>query len=145
MNRNWTGKLLLFAYISWKNLCSHTFKASLEKVVVRILRKWRQNAWFLGILSTWTPSNSYFFFLYKMLEKRLWNTFLLYVVVKIRQLVNEISSFPEVPYKRGDLKNSENSQINIFASVPFLIKLQAMETCNCQKQLLEMFCKKRCF
>ena len=105
MNRNWTGKLLLFAYISWKNLCSHTFKASLEKVVVRILRKWRQNAWFLGILSTWTPSNSYFYFLYKMLEKRLWNTFLLYVVVKIRQLVNEISSLPEVLYKSSDLKN----------------------------------------
>ena len=101
MNRNWTGKLLLFAYISRKNLCSHTFKASSEKVVVRILRKWRQNPWFSG---TWTPSNGYFFFLYKMLEKRLWNTFLLYVVVEIRQLVYEISSFPEVPYKRDNLK-----------------------------------------
>ena len=33
------------------------------------------------------------------------NTCLLYVVVEIRQLVNEISSFPEVFYKRGDLKN----------------------------------------
>ena len=40
-----------------------------------------------------------------MLEKHLINTFLLYVVVEIGQLVNEISSFPEVLYKRGDLKN----------------------------------------
>ena len=35
----------------------------------------------------------------------MWNTFLLYVVVEIRQLVNEISSFPEVPYESVDLKN----------------------------------------
>ena len=83
-----------------------------------------------------------------MLEKQLWNTFLLYVVVEIRQLVNKASSFPEVLYKRNDLKNFvkfttdkhkkpypeefcqkmflkclQNSQINIFASVSFLIKL----------------------
>ena len=44
MNRNWPGKLLLCAYISWKKLCSHTFKASSEKVIVCILRKWRLNA-----------------------------------------------------------------------------------------------------
>ena len=73
----------------------------------------------------------------------------MYVVVEIRQLVNGISSFPEVLYKRGDLKNFskftdkhkkqsyrgvlsedvlkilKNSQINIFDSVSFLIKLQA--------------------
>ena len=42
---------LLFVYISWKKLCSHTFKASSEKVIVMysekwfILRKWGQNAW----------------------------------------------------------------------------------------------------
>ena len=35
----------------------------------------------------------------------MWNTFLLYVVVKIRELVNELSSFPEVLFKRADLKN----------------------------------------
>ena len=35
----------------------------------------------------------------------MWNTFLLYVVVEFRQLVNEISSFPEVLFKIGDLKN----------------------------------------
>ena len=38
MNRNWTGKLeevaLLFAYISWKKLCSHNFKISSEEVIV---------------------------------------------------------------------------------------------------------------
>ena len=33
------------------------------------------------------------------------NTFLLYVVVEFQQFVNEISSFPEVLFKRGDLKN----------------------------------------
>ena len=123
MYRNWTGKLLLSAYISWKNLCSHTFKASLEKVVVRILRKWRQNAWFLGILSTWTPSNSYFFFLYKMLEKCLWNTFLLYVVVEIRQLIYEISSFPEVPNERGDLKKFLKFTDKNLCLSPFLNKI----------------------
>ena len=51
------------------------------------------------------PSNSYFSFLYKMLEKHLWNSFLLYLVVEILQLVHEISTFPEVIYKRGVLKN----------------------------------------
>ena len=35
----------------------------------------------------------------------MWNTCLLYVVIEIRQLVNETSSFPEVLYRRGDLKN----------------------------------------
>ena len=44
-NRNWTGKLLFSTYISWKKLWSHTFKVSSEKVIVYILRKWRQNAW----------------------------------------------------------------------------------------------------
>ena len=73
----------------------------------------------------------------------MWNTCLLYVVVEIRQLVNEISSFPEVLYKRGDLENFskftdknkkqssegvwqkmflkilENSQNNVFSGVSF--------------------------
>ena len=99
------------------------------------------------ILSTWTPSSSYFFFVYKMFEKHLWNTFLQYVVVEIWQLVNEVNSSPEVLYKRGDLKNFskvrdkhnnhpevnqkislkilQNSKVNIFAVASFLIKLQA--------------------
>ena len=37
MNCNWTGKLqvtLLSAYISRKKLCSQTFKASLEELIV---------------------------------------------------------------------------------------------------------------
>ena len=70
-------------------------------------------------------------------------------MVEILQLVNEISSFPEVLCKIGDLKNFsklqvntrsshmevlckkmflkilQNSQKNVFAEVPFLIKLQA--------------------
>ena len=46
-----------------------------------------------------------YFLLYKILEKHLWNSFLLYVEVEIQQLVNEITSFPEVLYKKGDLKN----------------------------------------
>ena len=46
--------------------------------------------------------------MYKMLEKYMWNTFLLYVVAQIGQFVNEISSFPEVLYKRGDRKNFSN-------------------------------------
>ena len=87
----------------------------------------------------------------KMLEKHLWNRFLLYLVVEILQLVHEISSFPEVLYKRGILKNFtkltdkhnkqspgcvlskekmflkilQNSQKNIFAGVSFLIEMQA--------------------
>ena len=69
------------------------------------------------------------------------------MVLEIRQLVNEISSFPEVHYERGDLKNFskfsdkhrrssgfclnmflkilQNSQMSIFAGVSLLIKLQA--------------------
>ena len=98
------------------------------------------------ILSTWTPLCSYFFFVYKMFEKHLWNTFLQYVVVETWQLVNEVNSFPEVLYKRGDLKNFskvrdkhnnpevnqkislkifQTSKVKIFAVVSFLIKLQA--------------------
>ena len=77
---------------------------------------------------------------------------LLYLVVEILQLVHEISSFPEVLYKIGDLKNLQvnsklqvntrtshrevfckkmflkvlqNSQKKVFAGVSFLIKLQA--------------------
>ena len=40
-----------------------------------------------------------------MLEKRLRNSFLLYLLVEILQLVHETSSFPEVLYKRSVLKN----------------------------------------
>ena len=74
---------------------------------------------------------------------------LLYLVVEILQLVHEISSFPEVLYKIGDLKNFSKLQVNtrsshpevfckkmflkilqisqknVFVGVPFIIKLQA--------------------
>ena len=40
-----------------------------------------------------------------MLGKHLRNIFLLYLLVEILQLVHEISSFPEVLYKRSVLKN----------------------------------------
>ena len=40
-----------------------------------------------------------------MLEKHLLNNFLLYLLVEILQLVHEISSFPEVFYEKGVLKN----------------------------------------
>ena len=40
-----------------------------------------------------------------MLENHLRNTFFLYLVVEIQQLVLEIRSFPEVLYKRGYLNN----------------------------------------
>ena len=53
MNRNWTDKLqvkLFFAYISWKNLCSHTFKVCSEETIVMRLRKWRQHSsWCRGL------------------------------------------------------------------------------------------------
>ena len=69
-------------------------------------------------------------------------------MVEILQLIHEISSFPELLYKIGDLKNFlklqvntksshpevfckkmflkilQISQKNVFAGVPFLIKLQ---------------------
>ena len=48
-------------------------------------------------------SSGYFSFLCKMLEKHLWNSFLLYLLVEFLQLVHEITSLEEV--KRGILKN----------------------------------------
>ena len=49
--------------------------------------------------------NGYFSFLPKMLEKHLWNSFSLYLLVPILQFVHEISSFSGVLYNRGVLKN----------------------------------------
>ena len=54
MNRNWTGKLqvtLLSAYISWKKLCSNTFKTPPEGVIRTYSEKMKakymryMNAW----------------------------------------------------------------------------------------------------
>ena len=80
------------------------------------------------------PSNGYFSFLHKMLEKHLWNSFF-YLVVEILQLVREIA-IKEVFWKFTDklkkqssggvlsreklfLKILQNSQKNIFAGVFF--------------------------
>ena len=87
-----------------------------------------------------------------MLEKHLWNSFLLYLVVEILQLVHDIAwNFPVVLYKKSVLKNFskftdkhkkqstggvlskeniflkilKNSQKKISVGVSFLIKLQA--------------------
>ena len=98
--------------------------------------------------------------------------FLLYLVVGILQLVHEISSFPEVLYERDDLKNCskwqvntrsshrevfcknmflkifQNSQKNVLAGVPFLIKLQTgnlklSEAATGDLMLKEVFLKRR--
>ena len=98
--------------------------------------------------------------------------FLLYLVVGILQLVHEISSFPEVLYERDDLKNFsklqvntrsshrevfckkifvkifQNSQKNVLAGVPFLIKLQTgnlklSEAATGDLMLKEVFLKRR--
>ena len=45
------------------------------------------------------PSNGYFSILYKMLEKHLWNSFLLYLVVEILQLVHKIAVSPRCSIK----------------------------------------------
>ena len=55
-------------------------------------------------LIKWTPSKGYCFIFYKMLEKYLWNSFLLYLLVEILQLIHEIRSFQEVLSKRGVLR-----------------------------------------
>ena len=88
--------------------------------------------------------NGYFSFLYKMLEKRLWNSFLLYLVVEklqkavsqrcsIKEVfwktsqslqINIRSSHPEVFSQKIFLKVLQNSQKNIFVGVYFLTKLQ---------------------
>ena len=64
------------------------------------------------ILSKWTPSNGYFSILYKMLEKHLWNSFLLYLVVEILQLVHKIAVCLRCSIKEVFWKTSQNSQIN---------------------------------
>ena len=65
------------------------------------------------MLSKWKPSNDCFYFLYKMLDKHLWNSFSLYLLVGILQVAHETSSFSEVLYKKKVFwKASQNSQIN---------------------------------
>ena len=73
------------------------------------------------------PSNGYFSIWYKILEKHLWNSFLLYLVVQILQLVHKIAISQRCSLKEVFWKTSQNSQINTRSSHP------------------EVFCqKKRC-
>ena len=64
------------------------------------------------------PSNGYFSIWYKMLEKHLWNSFLLYLVVEILQLVPKIAVSPWYSIKEVFWKTSQNSQINTRSSHP---------------------------
>ena len=62
------------------------------------------------------PSNGYFLLLRKTFKKQLRNNFLLCMLAEIVQLLLEISSFPEVLYKNGILKNFSNLQVNTRSS-----------------------------
>ena len=53
-----------------------------------------------------------------MLEKHLWNSFLLYQVVQILQLVHKIAVSPRCSLKEVFWKTSQNSQINTRSSHP---------------------------
>ena len=65
MNRNWTDKLhvtILSDGISWKKLCSHTFKASSEEVIMMHSEKMKakymkEDMWksFFRNLAGWGP------------------------------------------------------------------------------------------
>ena len=72
-------------------------------------------------------SNGYFSIWYKMLEKHLWSSFLLYLVVEILHVVHKIAVSPRCSLKEVLWKTSQNSEINTRSSHP------------------EVFCqKKRC-
>ena len=72
--------------LRWRRV-EDVFKTCLEEVLKTSSRptnvSWVTNKLlhrsFSRILSKWTPSNGYFSFLHKMLEKRQWNSFLLYL------------------------------------------------------------------
>ena len=129
MNRDWTGKLrvmLLSAErnctrstlfggsnrdASWENegkihekkMCKRVFFVNLQAGISQLHYKltssqivFRDFKYILRFIF----SNSYLSFLHKMLEKHLWNNFLLYLVVEIW---NKLLS------KRGFLKNSKFS------------------------------------
>ena len=64
------------------------------------------------------PSNGCFSIWYKMLEKHLWNNFLLYLVVEILQLVYKIAVSLWYYIKEVFWKTSLNSQINTRSSHP---------------------------
>ena len=117
-----TGRVKEVFFSQSCRLASHNF-----------ITDWLLNKQFLRILSEWTPSNGYFLILYKMLEKHLWNSFSLYLVVEILQLVNKIAVSPICSIKEWFWKTSQNSQINTRSSHPEVF---------CQKkECSETFCK----
>ena len=172
MNRTWTGKLqvtLLSAYISWNKLCLHSFKASLEEVLVIPSEKMKakymkEDVWkrFFCILPVWHLAISVrinFFsdnFQRFLVNEHLWmatsrpydwilNIFLLYLLVEIQQLVHEISGFPEGIYKKGVLKNvSKFTDKHKKQSSTGVLSKDALKNCakSTEKQPLAMLCKK---
>ena len=91
-----------------ERMCERVFFVNFQAGISQFYYRLTSSQIFSGILSTFKilkPSNGYLSFLHKMLEKCLWNSFLQHLVVEILQLVHEISSFPEVLYKKGVLKN----------------------------------------
>ena len=60
------------------------------------------------------PSNGYLSILYKMLEKHLWNSFLLYLVVEILRLLHKIAVSLRCSIKQAQntvLKNTKSSPV----------------------------------
>ena len=140
MNHDWTGKLQNTIF-RWKKLCSQTFKATLEEVILMHSEKMKAKhmkedvrksfffrnivGWHLGTslqINFFTDSFQGFQGLrratccscIKCLKKHLWNNFLLYLVVEFLQLLHEIRcSIKEVFWK-----TSQNSQINTRRSHP---------------------------
>ena len=86
-----------------ERMCERVFFVNFQAGISQFYYRLTSSQIFSGILSTFKilkPSNGYLSFLHKMLEKCLWNSFLLHLVVEILQPVHEISSFPEVLYKK---------------------------------------------
>ena len=129
MNRNWTGELqvtLLSAYIFWKKLYSHSFKASSEKVIIIHFEKMKAKymkedvsksffrklaGWHLVTLLQINSSH----ILLEILSKCLENTCeIVFYCICWLKFCNLISGFSEV-FKRF-WKTSQNSQINTRSS-----------------------------
>ena len=118
-------------------MCSHIFKASSEEVIGMHSEKRMCERVFFSKLAGWhlttslqiltssqiafrdfkcllslTSSSGYLPLLFQMLEKHLWNSFLLYLVAKILHLLHEISSFQRCSIKEVIWKTYQNYQIN---------------------------------
>ena len=106
---------------AWRRMCERVFFVNLQLgtslwASCNFITDWLLHKQFSGILSKWMPSNGYFSIWYKMLEKHLWNSFLLYLVVEILQLVPKIAVSPWYSIKEVFWKTSQNSQINTRSS-----------------------------